>query len=333
MRSTRLSLALDTGALVLPPDGPVAVFRPQAGDDLAPLGRDRVRVITGFKPDHDAFAAQGFACATAPEGRYAAAIVCLPRARAEARGLIAKAAAHLPEGAPLAVDGQKTDGIDSALSDLRKLAPVGEALAKAHGKLAVMHAPPPWVLAAWEAQPTLLPGGFKTWPGVFSADGVDPASALLAAALPQKLPRRVADLGAGWGYLSREVLTRDGVEELHLVEADAAALACARENVTDPRAVFHWADATAPKTAAQIGPVGAVVMNPPFHSGRTADLALGLAFIRAAAGMLTTSGTLWMVANRHLPYDVLLRERFREVEEIGGDSRFRLIRAARPVRA
>ncbi|MDE3120427.1 MAG: class I SAM-dependent methyltransferase [Paracoccaceae bacterium] len=332
MRSTRLSLALDSGALVLPSEGPVAVFHPKAGDDLAPLGRDRVRVITGFKPDHDAFAAQGYACATEPEGSYAAAIVCLPRARAEARALIASAAAHLPEGAPLVVDGQKTDGIDSAISDLRKLAPVGEALAKAHGKLAVMHAPPAWVLAPWQAQPTVLPGGLKTLPGVFSADGIDPGSALLAAALPQKLPRRVADLGAGWGYLSREVLTRDGVAEVHLVEADAAALDCARENVTDPRAVFHWADATDAKAAAQIGPVDAVVMNPPFHSGRAADPALGLAFIRAAAGMLTTSGTLWMVANRHLPYEALLRERFREVEEIGGDSRFRLTRAARPIR-
>ncbi|MDT9081655.1 methyltransferase, partial [Escherichia coli] len=80
----------------------------------------------------------------------------------------------------------------------------------------------------------------------------------------------------------------------------------------DPRARFTWADAT----QGRPGPFDAVVMNPPFHNGRAADPALGLAFIRAAAHALTPSGTLWMVANRHLPYEAALREAFREVEEV-----------------
>jgi 16S rRNA (guanine1207-N2)-methyltransferase len=41
-----------------------------------------------------------------------------------------------------------------------------------------------------------------TRPGVFSADGPDPASQALAAHLPEKLPTRMVDLGAGWGWLS-----------------------------------------------------------------------------------------------------------------------------------
>lgn len=328
MRAARLILALESGALVLPSGGPVAVFQPAAGDDVSALGRARVRVITGFRPDHDAFAAEGYEVAVAPEGSYAAALVCLPRARAEARALIAAAVAHLAPGAPLAVDGQKTDGIDAALRELRGRAAVGESVAKAHGKLAVLAAPGAEAFADWAAAPAVLPGGFRTLPGVFSADAVDPGSALLAAALPAKLPRRVADLGAGWGYLARAVLERQGVEEVHLVEAEADALACARANVTDPRARFHWADAT----RAKLGPVDAVVMNPPFHNGRAAEPGLGVAFIRAAAAMLTASGVLWMVANRHLPYEAALRETFKEVEDIGGDGRFRLTRAARPIR-
>ena len=329
MRSSRLSLARDEGLLDLPAGGPVAVFSPQAGDDLTPLGRARVQVVTGFRPDHDAFAAAGYDVAAAPVGPYAAALVCLPRARAEARALVAQAVAHLPQGAPVIVDGQKTDGVDAMLRELKGRVAVSESLAKAHGKLAVFAAPGPAVFADWVAQPRDLPEGFRTWPGVFSADGVDPGSALLAAALPAKLPRRVADLGAGWGYLGRAILSRPGVEELHLIEADAAALDCARLNLPDPRVRFHWADATRGKW----GPVDAVVMNPPFHTGRAPDPALGAAFIRAAAAMLTPSGTLWMVANRHLPYDPVLTAAFREVEEIGGDNRFRLMRAARPLRA
>jgi 16S rRNA (guanine1207-N2)-methyltransferase len=74
-------------------------------------------------------------------------------------------------------------------------------------------------------------------------------------------------------------------------------------------------------------------MNPPFHATRAADPALGLAFIRAAQAMLSLSGTLYMVANRHLPYMPLLHDLFRSVEELGADPAFRLLRAQDPVAA
>jgi 16S rRNA (guanine1207-N2)-methyltransferase len=58
-----------------------------------------------------------------------------------------------------------------------------------------------------------------------------------------------------------------------------------------------------------------------------------MAFIKAAHRGLTPSGSLLLVANRHLPYEPLLRQLFKQVEEIGGDSAFRLFRAAAPIRA
>jgi 16S rRNA (guanine1207-N2)-methyltransferase len=76
-----------------------------------------------------------------------------------------------------------------------------------------------------------------------------------------------------------------------------------------------------------------VVCNPPFHVTRAAEPGLGAAFIKAAAAMLHPGGTLWLVANRHLPYGAVLTEIFRDVEDIGGDGAFRLVRASRPVRA
>jgi 16S rRNA (guanine1207-N2)-methyltransferase len=147
--------------------------------------------------------------------------------------------------------------------------------------------------------------------------------------LPARLGPLVADLGAGWGYLSRAILAREGVTEVHLIEADHAALDCARQNVTDPRARFHWADTTvhAPGIAFDT-----VVTNPPFHVTRAADPALGRSFVEAARRLLAPRGDLWLVANRHLPYETALRSAFREVAEIGDDPAFKLFHASHPVR-
>ncbi len=324
MQSSRLSLALETGALKLPAVGRISVYRPRKGDDLGALPRDRVVVLTGFKPDQDHFAAQ---YAVAPTPPYAAAIVCLPRSREAARALIARAAVEVAPGGWIAVDGQKTDGIDSVLKDLRGRVDLSESLSKAHGKLASFFVGPD--LADWLAKPTTV-DGFQTVPGVFSADGPDQGSTLLAKALPAKLGGKIADLGAGWGYLSREILTRPGVKRLDLVEAEADALECARVNITDPRARFHWADAATfrPETL-----LDAVVMNPPFHTGREADPKLGEAFIRAARRMLAPDGSLWLVANRHLPYDAVLADCFLEVKDVAASNGFRVIHAQKPKRA
>ncbi len=325
--SVRLSLAAQSGGFAVPAGGRIAVFHPRSEHDLSVLPKEQVLVIQPLRPDHDHFAGQGFTCAPALEAgaQYAAAVVFLPRAKALARMLVAQAAA-VTAGQVL-IDGAKTEGIDSVLKDLRKRCTPSAPVSKAHGKVF-------WIeggtnLSDW------LPDGpqqveeFITAPGVFSADGIDPASRMLAAALPQKLGRCVADLGAGWGYLSAQVLKHEGVEDLHLVEADHAALACARLNAADPRSHFHWADARTWKAPAM---VSTVVMNPPFHSGRAAEPALGQAFIAAAASMLAASGSLWMVANRHLPYETALAEKFALVREEGGDNRFKILHAAKPKR-
>jgi 16S rRNA (guanine1207-N2)-methyltransferase len=324
MRSARLTLALETGALSLPASGKIAVYRPRLGDDLSALPRDRVVVLTAFKPDHDHFA-NGYSVDPTPP--YAAAIVCLPRSREAARGLIAQASSDVAPGGWVAVDGQKTDGIDTALKDLRGRVDLSEALSKAHGKMAVFVAGAD--LSDWMASPRLV-AGFQVLPGVFSADGPDPGSVLLAGALPERLGGKVADLGAGWGYLAAGILRRADVRRLDVIEAEADALACAKVNITDPRARFHWADAT---TFRPEGLLDAVVMNPPFHTGRESDPALGAAFIRAARRMLAPDGSLWLVANRHLPYDPVLRDCFLEVKDVVGGDGFRVIHAMKPKRA
>lgn len=329
MSNPRLSLALEGAEPLL--SSRWLVVGPVADTDLSALPLDAVVAVQGFRPDHDALAARGFRVVAdfgSAGDRFDAALVCLPRSRVAGRAWIAAAAERVTPGGTIWVDGQKTDGVETMLKDIRARVPVASSLSKGHGRIFSFAAGPEF--ADWVADDLHPAPGFITRPGVFSAEKTDPGSALLAAALPAGLKGRIADLGAGWGWLSAQILSHPGVTELHLIEADHTALDCARANISDPRARFHWADATRFRPEARFE---AVVMNPPFHTGRAAEPALGAAFIAAASEMLVPSGRLFMVANRHLPYEAVLSSHFRDVSEIGGDGAFKLFSAARPVQA
>jgi 16S rRNA (guanine1207-N2)-methyltransferase len=153
--------------------------------------------------------------------------------------------------------------------------------------------------------------GLWSQPGVFSWDRIDPGTALLLKHLPA-LSGQGADLGCGVGVLARAVLASPGVTQLHMIDNDRRAVDAARRNIDDPRAAIAWADATAADRAPE--ELNFVVMNPPFHDGGTEDKSLGQRFIVRAHAALKKGGTLWLVANMHLPYEPILTPLFAKVE-------------------
>ncbi|MEO0999544.1 MAG: methyltransferase [Pseudomonadota bacterium] len=325
----RLSRARDAGAI--PAGARLIAFNP--GPDLASALSElaAVAVEQARKPEHDALATAGLPVSPEIEASGDVALVCLDRARALSRALIARAARAAPR---VIVTGAKTDGIDAIAGELARLLPEGGRLAKAHGKIAWYDARPlPATFAAWEAAaiPARGPHGFLTAPGMFSADGPDPGSVRLAAQFGPEIAGHVAELGAGWGWLAATLLAAaPGVETLDLHEADHRALAAARANVQDPRARFHWTDVARLPTPS--APLDRVVMNPPFHAGRSGDPGLGRAFIAAAARLLGPRGRLLMVANRHLPYEAALAEAFLETRTREEAAGYKIIEARRPRR-
>ena len=163
-----------------------------------------------------------------------------------------------------------------------------------------------------------------TQPGIFSWDRLDPGTALLMNRLPA-LKGKGADLGCGLGLLARAALGSAAVTEITLIDLDRRSIEMARRNVTDTRARIVWGDLRMPKSL----PVGLdfAVSNPPFHEGGGEDQALGIAFIQRAAESLRTGGTLYLVANAHLPYETPLRELFRSVTATAQEGGYKVIEA------
>jgi 16S rRNA (guanine1207-N2)-methyltransferase len=154
--------------------------------------------------------------------------------------------------------------------------------------------------------------GLWSQPGVFSWSRIDPGSALLARHLPA-LSGRGADLGCGVGYLSIVALASAKVSEISLIDIDRRAIEAARRNIVDPRARLFWADARSP--AADLNDLDFIVMNPPFHEAGAEDKNLGKEFILRASKILRKGGVLWLTANRHLPYEAVMKPLFRQIAQ------------------
>ncbi len=170
---------------------------------------------------------------------------------------------------------------------------------------------------------------FLSQPGVFGWDKIDMGSALLAECFTSAISGIGADFGAGTGYLSYRLLQASpAVSTLYVAEADSRALECAHvnlENVRGGRTLeYLWADLAKPATFPALD---FVVMNPPFHTGKKTDTGLGHAFIETAAHHLKKGGKLYMVANAHLPYEQILRQKFAHVRALSQEQGFKVFEA------
>ncbi|TIQ98407.1 class I SAM-dependent methyltransferase [Mesorhizobium sp.] len=291
-----------------------------------------LHLVQGFRPHFRALQAAGYSVTPQAEGSaFDAALVLAGRHRGQNELRIAEAIERVAPGGLIVVAGGKEDGIDSLRKRVGALATLEAHLPKHHSvafwfRRAGMDA----ARALRAANPDLVvEGRFRTAPGMFSFDRVDAGSKLLLDSLPQELAGNVADFCAGWGYLAAEVMERStGLSGLDLYEADFEALEAAKVNIrataVEPR--FFWTDLL---TETVERDYDAIVMNPPFHSGRAADPGIGAGMIRAASKALKPGGRLFMVANRQLPYEQVLAGAFSSHAEVARDGMFKVFSARR----
>ncbi len=263
-----------------------------------------------------------------PDGKWSLVLVLPGKSRDEALAWFAMARDRLEPGGKLVVAMPNTAGAGRFEKELSKA--TGNIVSLQKHKCRAFHATEDgtWnevIFNEWRALGELREiSGFTVQAGIFSSDHIDPGSRFLADHLPAHLHGKVADLGAGWGFLSDAVLERcPNIARLDLFEADARALACARKNLARHRReiVFHWHDVT----TGLPGSYDAIVMNPPFHTGQATDVDLGRAFLKVAAASLKRGGKLLLVANRQLPYEAALEASGLAWRKVAEDKIYKLL--------
>lgn len=334
-----LFVPFDAGLLQLPPDGRALFLRARSGVPLREVAQPGWLCEQGFLPFADELARCGLRVGEPAAGETFPLVLLLPsRQRDEARALFARALDHLAPGGTLVASMAKAEGAKSGEADLARLAGAVGNLSKHHCRVFWTTPAPDAIDRAlqgeWRAldAPRETADGWWSRPGLFAWDRVDRASALLAEHIPADLDGRVADLGAGYGYLATRLIARcPGIAALDLYEAEARALEPARRNVVlalqaagrELPVNVHWHDVTRGLPQRH----DAIVSNPPFHLGRADLPELGRAFIASAADALSPSGRLLIVANRHLPYEALLGARFADVRQLALQDGFKVIEA------
>lgn len=335
-----LFLPFETGLLAWPAEGGALFLRARDGWPLRQQARPGLVCEQSFKPDADALQRSGWTVADPQQAdsdaRYPLVLVLPPRQRDEARALFAQALQRCAPGGIVVASIANDEGAKSGEGDFKRLCGLDGNLTKHHCRVFWARRDEAKVdaalLAEWatlDAVRPILGGRFASRPGVFAWDRIDPASQLLAEHLPVDLRGRAADLGAGYGYLSTELLQRcPGIVSLDLYEAEARALDLAKRNLADAAARlplrFLWQDVTSGLSDTY----DVIITNPPFHAQQSAARPdIGRAFIAAAAAALVPGGRLWLVANRNLPYELELDANFGSVRIVVQQQGFKIVEA------
>ena len=261
----------------------------------------------------------GCAETVAELGRYDFAWIQGTPNEQETLGYLALACKHLKPEAPLILSVSNKDG-GSRYAKLK----FPYSLSK--HKCRVIASPAFEPPADWVDGPVKGENGYWTQPGIFGWNKIDAGSKLLVELMPDRLEGFGADFGAGWGYLSAHLAQR-GCSDWHLYEVDRRAVDAARKNLEGiPNIEVYWQDLTK-ETARRNYDV--IVVNPPFHRDGRVSFEFGCLIVEEAIRNLRRGAHLWMVANQHLPYEVLLKEKLGAFETVGQRNGFKVLRAMR----
>lgn len=162
---------------------------------------------------------------------------------------------------------------------------------------------------------------------IFAQGKLDAGTRLLIEALHVYSGDDALDIGCGAGLLGLHIahLARKG--SVTMVDASLAAVTMAQRAVE--QSGLHNiqvlpGDGT---QAVSLQRFDLVVTNPPFHQGGMQTTDIAERFIRDAAQVLRPKGRFYLVANRFLKYEPIMHACFKTVEEVGGDSRYKVLQA------
>ena len=167
-------------------------------------------------------------------------------------------------------------------------------------------------------------------PTTFAEGKLDEGTRLLVESLEVHATDIALDIGCGTGYLGMHIAHVARKGHVTMVDASLVAVAAARKLVEQSGMTNVQVLASDGTQAVKAQRFDLVVTNPPFHLGGIQTTEIGERFIREAAQVLRPRGRFYLVANRFLKYEPIMRACFHSVEEVGGNTRYKVLLATNP---
>ena len=175
-------------------------------------------------------------------------------------------------------------------------------------------------------------GQISLVPTIFAEGKLDEGTRLLIEALEVHTTDVALDIGCGAGFIGLHIARLASKGQVTMLDASLAAVDVARHRAEQGGLTNVQVLPSDGIQAVQAQRFDLVVTNPPFHLAGIQTTEVAERFMREAAQVLRPRGRFYVVANRFLKYEPTLRACFRTVEEVGGNTRFKVLRAMDPIR-
>lgn len=170
-------------------------------------------------------------------------------------------------------------------------------------------------------------GQISLVPTIFAEGKLDEGTRLLIEALEVHTTDVALDIGSGAGFIGLHIARVASKGQVTMLDASLAAVDMARQRAEQGGLTNVQVLPSDGVQAVQAQRFDLVVTNPPFHLAGIQTTEIAERFMREAAQVLRPRGRFYVVANRFLKYEPTLRACFRTVEEVGGNTRFKVLRA------
>ncbi len=164
---------------------------------------------------------------------------------------------------------------------------------------------------------------------LFAASQLDEGTALLLQAVQIKAGDEALDLGCGAGFIGLHIARQAPEGHVTMVDASLAAIEAAMHAVEQSGLTNVRVLPSDSTQAVSDQRFDLVATNPPFHQGGIQTTEIAWRFIRDTAQILRRHGRFYLVANRFLKYEPVMRECFHSVEEVAGNGRYKVLLAKR----
>lgn len=265
-----------------------------------------------------------------PAGKFAAAVLFLPKSKELTAYLLQALAANIKVGGILYLVGEKKAGIERAAKQLASYGKVSKLDSARHCQLwqvPINTANSPANLEDYKQSYKVNDLTISSYAGVFSHGRLDMGSQLLIQHLDNIPVGKILDFGCGTGVIGSLLKQRYPQSTVYLQDVDAFAIASTEQTLANNQ--LQGITITGDGINAAPQGLQAIISNPPFHQGVKTNYHTTEQLLQQAIDHLVKGGELRLVANSFLKYQPIIEQAFGNCQVLAEANGFKIYRACK----